>query len=167
MIIEGKVAPGYEPVKALYERNMARLAERITQLCVYVGEECVVDLWGSAVDDSAFSGDSLVNVFSSGKSLESIALGLLFDRGLLDFDARITDYWPEFGGDGENATTYGLADRFTGVTPCCTANHNQGWPKLVRSLVPSPGSDRKAVASPCICRTWRSTSLKTAFVWPP
>ena len=29
-------------------------------------------------------------------------------------------------GDGENATTYGLADRFTGVTPCCTANHNQG-----------------------------------------
>ena len=39
---------------------------------------------------------------------------------------------PRVWGDGENATTYGLADRFTGVTPCCTANHNQGWPKLVQ-----------------------------------
>ena len=30
-------------------------------------------------------------------------------------------------GDNENATIYGLGDQFTGVTPCCTANHNQGW----------------------------------------
>lgn len=30
-------------------------------------------------------------------------------------------------GDNENATVYGLADQFTHVTPCCTANHNQGW----------------------------------------
>lgn len=30
-------------------------------------------------------------------------------------------------GDNENATIYGLADEFTHVTPCCTANHNQGW----------------------------------------
>lgn len=39
---------------------------------------------------------------------------------------------PRVWGDGENATTYGLADRFTGVTPCCTANHNQGWCALPR-----------------------------------
>lgn len=38
-------------------------------------------------------------------------------------------------GDGPNATIYGLADRFTGVTPCCTANFNQAWPKLVMSTV--------------------------------
>jgi len=69
MRIEGQVAPGYEAVKALYEHNMANLAERNTQLCVYVGEELVVDLWGSAIDDAQFSADALVNVFSSGKSL--------------------------------------------------------------------------------------------------
>lgn len=105
MIIEGTVAAGFEPVKQLYEHRMATLAERNTQLCVYVGGECVVDLWASAIDDDTFTGDSLVNVFSSGKSLESITLAMLKDRGLLDFDAPIVDYWPEFGANDKHNTT--------------------------------------------------------------
>ena len=39
MILEGKVAPGFESVQQLYEQNMQKLAERNTQLCVYVGDE--------------------------------------------------------------------------------------------------------------------------------
>ena len=105
MVIEGTVAPGFESVKQLYEHNMRSLAERNTQLCVYVGEERVVDLWASAVDDATFSPDSLVNVFSSGKSLEAILLAMLVDRGLLDYDATIAHYWPEFGAKGKQHTT--------------------------------------------------------------
>jgi CubicO group peptidase (beta-lactamase class C family) len=105
MVIEGTVAPGFESVKQLYEHNMRSLAERNTQLCIYVGEECVVDLWASAIDDARFSADSLVNVFSSGKSLEAITLAMLVDRGLLDYNAKITDYWPEFGAHGKQDTT--------------------------------------------------------------
>ena len=46
----------------------------------------------------------------------------------------------------DNATIYGLADRFTGVTPCCTANHNQGWPKFFMSTVTlTPGPDPRAI----------------------
>ena len=41
------------------------------QLCVYVGEEKVVDLWGS-IKDKDFSADSLTNVFSSTKVEEDI-----------------------------------------------------------------------------------------------
>lgn len=105
MIIEGTVAPGFESVKRLYEHNMASLAERNTQLCIYIGQDCVVDLWASAIDDTEFSGDSLVNVFSSGKSLEAITMAMLVDRGCLDYSARITDYWPEFGAEGKQETT--------------------------------------------------------------
>lgn len=105
MVIEGTVAPGFESVKQLYERNMHSLAERNTQLCIYVADECVVDLWASATGDASFSGDSLVNVFSSGKSLEAITMAMLVDRGLLDYDAKITDYWPEFGANGKQDTT--------------------------------------------------------------
>jgi len=106
MILEGNVAPGFERVQKLYEQNMQTLAERNTQLCVYVGDECVVDLWGSACDDKTFNGDSLVNVFSSGKTLESILFARLFDKGLLDYSAPITDYWPEFcQKDGRKITT--------------------------------------------------------------
>lgn len=105
MIIAGTVAPGFESVKALYAHNMQTLAERNTQLCVYVGEKQVVDLWGSATPDATFSADSLVNVFSSGKTLEAITMAMLADRGQLDFSAPIIEYWPEFASHGKDALT--------------------------------------------------------------
>jgi len=110
MILEGKVAPGFERVQRLYERNMRNLAERNTQLCVYVEDECVVDLWGSAIDDSSFNGDSLVNVFSSSKTLESILLARLFDKGLIDYNEPIATYWPEFCQQGGQPSSTTIAD---------------------------------------------------------
>jgi hypothetical protein len=86
--IEGTVAPGFESVRELYEHNMQTFEERNTQLCIYYKGERVVDLWASAVGgrrsavgDEQFTPDSLVNVFSSGKSLESIALASLVGKG--------------------------------------------------------------------------------------
>jgi len=105
MIISGQVAAGFEPVKTLYEHNMRTLAEKDTQLCIYVGDQCVVDLWASTTEDPEFSADSLINVFSSGKSLEAITMAMLVDRGHLDYDAKIADYWPEFCGGGGSTTT--------------------------------------------------------------
>jgi CubicO group peptidase (beta-lactamase class C family) len=84
---------------------MQTLEERNTQLCVYHQGEKVVDLWASAIEDSNFSPDSLVNVFSSGKSFEAIAMASLVEKGLLNYKAKITDYWPEFGESGKEALT--------------------------------------------------------------
>jgi len=103
--IEGTVAQGFESVRQLYEHNMRTLVERNTQLCVYHRGKRVVDLWATATGDSEFSPDTLVNVFSSGKSLEAIAMASLVGKGLLDYDARITDYWPEFGANGKGEVT--------------------------------------------------------------
>jgi len=103
--IDGTVAAGFESVEALYRHNMQNLMERNTQLCVYHRGEKVVDLWATAGEDNNFSPDSLVNVFSSGKSLESIAIGSLAGKGLLHYSAKISDYWPEFGTSGKQALT--------------------------------------------------------------
>ena len=103
--IEGTVAPGFESVKQLYEHNMHTLAERCTQLCVYHAGEKVVDLWASVNHEPGFSPDSLVNVFSSGKSLEAIAIAWLVGKGLIRYDARIAEYWPEFSGGGKGELT--------------------------------------------------------------
>lgn len=105
MQCHGTVAPGFEPVRQLYEHQMQTLAEENTQLCVYYRGEKVVDLWASAAGDGGFSADSLVNVFSSGKSLEAIAMAALVSKGLLRYDARITEYWPEFGAKGKEGLT--------------------------------------------------------------
>ncbi|XOV90455.1 MAG: serine hydrolase domain-containing protein [Pseudomonadota bacterium] len=105
MRIEGSVAPGFESVEALFRHNMHTLAEDNAQLCVYVGNSKVVDLWATADSQRAFDADSLVNVFSSGKSLESIAIATLVSAGLLDYGAAITDYWPAFGARGKGHLT--------------------------------------------------------------
>lgn len=103
--IHGVAAPGFESVKHLFEHEMRNLAERCAQLCVYHHGERVVDLWADMTGEGNYSADSLANVFSSGKSLEAIAVASLVGRGLLDYDAKIVDYWPEFGANGKEGVT--------------------------------------------------------------
>ena len=103
--VRGTVASGFESVQHGFERETQTMAEKNTQLCVYYKGERVVDLWRSAANDAQFSPDSLVNVFSSGKSLETIAIASLVGRGLLDYGNRIADYWPEFASNGKSEIT--------------------------------------------------------------
>jgi CubicO group peptidase (beta-lactamase class C family) len=102
--ISGEVKPGFESVRDLFQRSLSPAKDKNVQLCVYAGEEQVVDLWASSGDDE-FSADSLVNVFSSGKSIESILMAALVDQGLLDFTQPVSTYWPEFAGGGKDALT--------------------------------------------------------------
>ena len=104
-LIEGAVAPGFESIQRLFEHNMNTYAEKNAQLCVYHQGTKVVDLWASTTNDSNFSADSLINVFSSGKSLAAIAMASLVDKGLLKYDAKVIDYWPEFGANGKEDLT--------------------------------------------------------------
>ncbi|MEM7078483.1 MAG: serine hydrolase domain-containing protein [Pseudomonadota bacterium] len=99
--IEGTVAPGFEAVRELYTRNMQDLIELNTQLCVYHRGERVIDLWGSASGDEAFHADNLVNIFSSGKSLEALALAYLHEHHGLNYRAPVARYWPEFAAEGK------------------------------------------------------------------
>lgn len=87
-IIEGTVAPGYESVKKIFEANFSRGADENSQLCVYVGEEKVVDLWGRVDSDNGFNADSLINVFSSTKGSRKFLIFLLhtFKKGFEGFE---------------------------------------------------------------------------------
>lgn len=117
--IHGTVSPGFESVRTLYTDQTRQMAEQNSQLCVYFRGQRVVDLWSSASDDGHFSADTLVNVFSSSKSLETIALAWLVSKGLLDYNAKIVEYWPEFGGHEKGEVT--VADLM---------RHEAGLPRL-------------------------------------
>ncbi|MFT6956147.1 MAG: hypothetical protein ACJAYC_001149 [Halieaceae bacterium] len=56
---------------------MQTIAKENVQLCGYHRGKKVVDLWASNTEDARFSADSRVNVFSSGKSLEAVAVATL------------------------------------------------------------------------------------------
>ena len=60
-------------------------AEENVQLCVYVDEKCVVDLYGTAIGDKNYNAETVQTIYSSGKSIESIAMAMLYGKGVFDF----------------------------------------------------------------------------------
>jgi len=103
-VVEGFVAPGYENVRKMFEENFRRGSDESSQLCVYVGEEVVVDLWAST-SHSSYDGDTLTNVFSSTKSITAIAMAALLDLGLINYSDKISQHWPEFAENGKGDVT--------------------------------------------------------------
>lgn len=69
---------------------------------MYVKGEMVVDLWS---ERDGFSADSLVNIFSSSKSVTAIALASLVSEGLLSYEDNIALHWPQFGDCGKAEIT--------------------------------------------------------------
>ena len=68
----------------------------------------VVDLWAGTADRKRtrpWVEDTLVQVFSTSKVMVNIAVLMLYDRGLLDLDAPLADYWPEFAQNGKGTIT--------------------------------------------------------------
>jgi CubicO group peptidase (beta-lactamase class C family) len=66
--------------------------------------EVVVDLWGGFRDEARttpWTENTLVNVWSTTKCVLSLAALVLVDRGELDLDAPVGDYWPEFSAKGK------------------------------------------------------------------
>ena len=88
--LEGYVKPGYEPVQALLQTFLDQGQEFESSLCVYVGEEIVVNLAGKSKYHSAsdFNGrnykrDSLQLIFSASKPVVSMCLAILLDKKLI------------------------------------------------------------------------------------
>ena len=66
--------------------------------------ETVVDVWGGHADAARtrpWTKDTIVNVWSSTKTVTSLAALMLIDRGLIDPAAPVATYWPEFGANGK------------------------------------------------------------------
>ena len=101
------VKPGYESVRDLFFDLSAKTC---CQLCVYVGEEKVVDLVASVPEvkdnnNAAYNHDSLQVVFSSSKVMTSAAVAIMVDRGFLRYSDKIKDFWPEFAQNGKQDLT--------------------------------------------------------------
>ncbi len=102
------MAPGFEEVRREFERNFAERGELGAACAAFVAGEKVVDLWGGvrdARDGSGWEEDTAVLVYSTSKGLAAMTLALAHSRGRLDYDERVTAYWPEFGQAGKERVT--------------------------------------------------------------
>ena len=106
--VHGSVADGFELVRDAFVRNFTELGDVGASLCIYVDGEAVVDLWGGVTEpggDVPYTDDTLQLVFSSTKGATSLCAHLLAQRGLLDLDAPVAQYWEAFGVEGKEGVT--------------------------------------------------------------
>ncbi len=104
--IHGAVDAKFEEVREAFARNFEEHNERGAAVSVRVDGERVVDLWGGYADaegDRPWERDTIVNVYSTTKGVTAICAHILADRGELDLDAPVVQYWPEFGAHGREA----------------------------------------------------------------
>jgi CubicO group peptidase (beta-lactamase class C family) len=108
--------PAPHPAHGTFDERFAPLARRFASqleaeeigaaLCVYHRGRCVVELWGgysNVVTRAPWRRDTRTVVFSVTKGLVAMAMLLLVDRGLVELDAPIAQYWPGFARAGKEA----------------------------------------------------------------
>ncbi|MFE7975195.1 serine hydrolase domain-containing protein [Streptomyces shenzhenensis] len=133
MDVNGTVAEGFEPVREAFLRNFGQLGERGAALAVYRDGHRIVDLWGGTKDvdgQAPWERDTAQIVRSATKGVAAAVLLLLHQRGELDLDAPVGEYWPEFKAAGKERTLvwHLLA-------------HRAGVPVLDRPLTPGQAAD--------------------------
>ena len=102
--VQGFTQDRYAPVRAAFEANLASDAEVGASFCATLEGEIVVDLWGGFADAAKsrpWRRDTIVNVYSTTKTMTFLVALMLADRGELDFDAPVARYWPEFAAKGK------------------------------------------------------------------
>ncbi|GAA5211431.1 serine hydrolase domain-containing protein [Streptomyces thinghirensis] len=136
MDVHGTVAEGFEPVRDAFARNFTALGDRGAAVAVYRNGRKVIDLWGGTrdVDDSAGTepwrrGTAQV-VRSATKGVAAAVPLLLHQRGELDLDAPVGEYWPQFKAHGKER-----------VLVRHVLNHRAGLPVLDRPLTPDEALD--------------------------
>src|SRR3990167_3452823 len=102
--VDGFIHDRFAPVRAAFETNLANGSDVGASYCATVEGEVVVDLWGGFADEARtrpWARDTIINVYSTTKTMTALTALLVADRGELDFDAPVARYWPEFAANGK------------------------------------------------------------------
>jgi CubicO group peptidase (beta-lactamase class C family) len=99
----------FSGVREVLEKNLASGADVGASVTVHHRGEVVVDIWGGYTDvekTTPWESDTLVNVWSTTKTMTFLISLMLLERGELDFDAPVAKYWPEFAAAGKKEITF-------------------------------------------------------------
>jgi CubicO group peptidase (beta-lactamase class C family) len=102
--IHGHCDPRFESVKKIFTQGFEAGTEIGASVCFVWDGEPVVDLWGGHLDrtrEREWAEDTLVNVYSTTKGMTAICAHMQVERGALDLDAPVAEYWPEFATAGK------------------------------------------------------------------
>ena len=102
--IQGSCDDRFAAVRAALQRNLDSGEDLGASIVLDLDGQIAVDLWGGYAGEAAatpWERDTIVNVWSTTKTVTSLAALMLADRGELDVDAPVARYWPEFAAAGK------------------------------------------------------------------
>ena len=112
----------FSGVRDLLSNNIDSGEDVGSSACVILDGEVVVDLWGGDITDvdgneKQWAEDTLINVYSTTKTMCNLSALVCADRGLIDLDAPVATYWPEFEANGkENVLVRHLLGHTSGLS---------------------------------------------------
>jgi CubicO group peptidase (beta-lactamase class C family) len=105
MEIHGSCDDRFAKVKQVLSDSLDSNGDVGASFAVYEHGKQVVDIWGGHLDEARtqpWQENTIVNVYSTTKTMSFLCAMLLAERGQLDFDANVADYWPEFAQNGKS-----------------------------------------------------------------
>ena len=103
-MISGYCDDNFTEARNIFEKSISSGFELGGSIAVEVQGKKVIDLWGGYLDHTqskAWEENTLVNVFSTTKGIAAICLLQLIEKGLLDIEKPVCEYWPEFSVNGK------------------------------------------------------------------
>ena len=103
-MIHGECDPRFAAVRDAFAANFDAGREVGASFAATVDGRMVIDLWGGHADAARtrpWLKDTIVNVYSTTKTMTALTALLIADRGELDFDAPVARYWPQFAANGK------------------------------------------------------------------
>ena len=134
--LNGSCDPKFQAVLDAFVQNYRSEDEVGSAVSVMLDGRTVVDLWGGWKDAARlreWQHDTIVCMMSVSKGITGMAFSLLVDRGLVDVDAPVAKYWPEFAANGKES----LPVRFI-------LDHRAGLPIVADPLWPGAIYDHQA-----------------------
>jgi CubicO group peptidase (beta-lactamase class C family) len=104
--VKGHYDERFAPVAEAFAQSLDSGADIGASVAVVHQGEFVLDIWGGyrdAEQTQPWEEDTIVNVWSTTKTMAALCALMLADRGELDLDAPVARYWPEFAQAGKES----------------------------------------------------------------
>ncbi|MGD2101970.1 MAG: serine hydrolase domain-containing protein [Acidimicrobiia bacterium] len=112
---------------------------------VFVDDRVVFDVWGGVADrrtGSLWQSETTAVIFSCTKGILAVCVYLLAQEGLVDLDAPVTRYWPDFGQHGKDRITVRDAMSHRSGLPVLDADLTRdqvlAWDPVIRAIEQQP-----------------------------
>ncbi|MBN9028729.1 serine hydrolase [Rhizobium sp. YJ-22] len=149
-VFAGEYEPEFRPAVDAFIGNYEVEEEIGSASALYVDGRKVFDIWAGFRDEAKtkpWGQDTIVCMMSVAKGISGIAFNILIDRGLVDPDAPVAKYWPEFAQNGKE-----------GILVRHVLDHTAGLPVVLDPLWPGAIYE---------CDTIVAALEKQAPLWEP